>query len=215
MRKLLIIWVLSGLMVAQEIKRPTADSDAGAATWAVNACNGSRTTPSPSGALAYDAAGQATSVNYSSTGTRFASSMRSRLFYSWQTTAATYSALSLNVNASSLGFANQASGNAGTACVLYSTDSGASWRTLRCDDLGSGSGWLQQTFSVTLSPVQDLGTLRVGMCVLGAGGGGSLADAGQDNVQIFDIWTTGTTAGSVSTGSKTSGQPHRGLVIVH
>lgn len=213
MRKLVIVALLCGCLCAQEIKRPTTDSNSGAATWAVDNCGPATATASPVGTFAYDAAGQATSINYHGQGGRYTVNLISRLFSTWQLPGGTYSSLSLNVNVASLGFSSQGSGAPAQACVLYSTDSGTSWTTLRCDN--DGTGWGQQTFSAVLTPTQDLSKLRVGMCIFTDSGGGMEESAGQDNLQIYDIWTIGNTGGSSSSGSKTSGQPHRGLVIVH
>jgi hypothetical protein len=100
----------------------------------------------------------------------------------------------------------------GNACVAYSVNSGVNWTSIRCDT--TSDGWGQITDSVTLSPTQMLSKVQVGVCAQGSNAS-SIIGKGQDNVQVFDIWTLGaTTAQSGGSGSGV-GQAHRGIVIVN
>jgi hypothetical protein len=75
--------------------------------------------------LAYDAAGQATSVNLLRHGGRFNTVLGSKVFYTWQSPINAYTALTLNVNSSSNGYTTFS--NFGAACIMYSLDNGANW----------------------------------------------------------------------------------------
>lgn len=211
MRKLLaLIFCATLAFGADEIKRPTTDNDPGSTTWATNACGVSTyTANSTSGALAYDAAGQSTSVTYSQLGTTSGSgqNMTSRKFQAWQSATQTYTSLTLNFNTSSPG----ANAFGGASCLMYSLNSGSTWTTVRCD---AGGGWTQTTDTVTLSAAQNLSNIQIGICVAGVQGGGVPGNRGQDSIQLYDFWTDGvyTVAAGAGTGNTT--HAHRpGLFI--
>jgi hypothetical protein len=181
----LLLFLLAISAFAQEIRRPSADSDNSAPDCSGNAL------ASASGASAYDASGLSTSVTYSATGTsgRPGTSRKTgRLFNTWAAPSGAYSALTLNVNSSCTDDAV----NAGGDCVIsYSTNGGATWTALIFD--GSGGGWGQVTTTVALSVGQDLTQLQVRACV--DGGAGDLnvpIIPGSGSVTLFDIWTSGT-----------------------
>lgn len=199
---LLTVLLVADLARAQEIKRPTAEADAGAV--AAFGCSG---TNSASGTMPnfYDASGQSTSSSLTGAGSTTTTFYKTRKFTSWQTTGNTYSALTLNVNVST------ASGGVGGGLmgIVYSTNSGGSWTSIT-----SASDFTQQTFTVSLSAAQDLSTLQVGVCVEGESGGGVLGDFGSETVTGFDIWTSGTTSGGgggAGSGNGT-GKARRGSV---
>lgn len=202
MRKLLIAVILCGLCNAQEIRRPTTDSDGGANLSL--GCLGSNEASS-SMSLAYDAAGLSTSSTSDTSGTPTTKLYRTRIFSAWQTTGNAYSALNLNINSSSPGW--QAIGlGQGQACIAYSINLGASWTSVRCD---TGTGWSQQTDVISLSAAQDLSRLRVGVCTQG-NKGNAFISPGEDELSVFDIWTSGTVSGSIPAGSgSSSGIAHR------
>lgn len=195
LKKLLAILFCTTLAFgADEIKRPTVDADPGSTTWATNACGvSSYLNNTTSGALAYDAAGQSTSVTYSQLGTTAGSgqSMTSRRFSSWAAAGQTYTSLTLNFSTSSPG----ANAFGGSACLLYSLNGGSTWTTVRCD---GGTGWAQTTDTVTLSTSQSLANIQIGVCVAGTQGGGVSADRGQDAIQLYDFWTDGVYSVSVA-----------------
>lgn len=212
MRKLLAILLLAPLCFGQEIRRPTADFDSGNASWAVSACGYAPNHVTLSGALAWDAAGQSTSVTYLVRGSTTSGALSSRTFSTWQSPTSSYSALTLNINSRSTGWANLSPSSQGAACLRYSLDAGATWGSIRCDV--SGSGWTQSTNAVSVPTSQDMSKIRVGVCVRGDSGEGSPALEGAADIILYDIWTTGTTASSTTPGTSGNGNAHRGSVIV-
>lgn len=211
MRKLLaLIFCATLAFGADEIKRPTADNDPGSTTWATNACGTSTyQSNTTSGANAYDAAGQSTSVTYSVTGSTAGNgqNMTSRRFTTWQAAGQTYTSLTLNFN--TVGPGPNAGG--GKACLLYSLNSGSTWTTVRCDTF---AGWVQTTDTVTLSTSQDLSQIQVGVCVAGQQGGGVPVNRGTDSIQLFDFWTDGVYSVAAGAGTGNTTHAHRpGLFI--
>lgn len=211
MKRFLIVLLLVAVSHAQELKRPTVDTGTGSTTSL--GCSGSASAAATM-PNAYDAAGLSTNSTITVVAPYKSQRARVRNFNTWQTPGGTYSALTLNVNAASSGWliASLGTGGTGTACLAYTVNSGATWNSIRCDT--DGSGWAQQTFSFTLSSTQDFTKLQIGACVSGTAVDSS-GDVGGDQISVYDIWTLGTTAGaSVGTGSS-SGQPHRGVVVVN
>jgi hypothetical protein len=209
MRKLIAILALCSIAFgADEIKRPTVDTDPGAQTWSTNNCGiGTYTASTTSGALARDGAGQATSVRYFQISTGGHTRITSRQWATWGTTTFTYSALTLNVNSSSTG----SSASPGSkACLTYSLDSGATWTAIRCS---TDTAWAQVTDSIALSATQNLNALRLGMCTLGVVDDG-IDGAGFMPVTIYDIWTDGVYAVASSSSSVTpNAQRHRSIIF--
>jgi len=216
MKRLPIIFfllVLSGF--AQEIRRPTADSDNSAPD-----CFGTAVA-SASGANAYDGSGTSTSVAYTASGTsgRPGTSRKTgRLFATWATPSGAYSALTLNVNSSCTDDAI----NAGGECFIsYSTNGGATWTALISDS--SSGGWGQVTTTVTLSAGQDLTQLQVRACADGFAGDLNLPlIPGTGTVTLFDVWTSGTLAPPsskprhriIETLAAPAASPYLGLLLV-
>lgn len=204
MRILLTILALASFCGAQELLRPTADLDAGnnllLGCHAIN--QSSITMP-----LSRDAAGLTTKSSQSVTATKTISSFRSRVFYPWATTTATYSALTLNVNWSVQEVSP--SGEQGAACVAYSIDSGATYTSMGCS-IGAQA---VQTSSATLSPTLPLASLRVGVCVVAPQG--NFTNGNTDILSISDIWTVGTTGNAGGGAGSNSGQANRDTVIVN
>jgi hypothetical protein len=210
MKRWLTIIILIGISHAQELKRPTAQTTALSTTLGCSV--GSSTGVSMPNA--YDAGGLATQSTISSTAFYKSSRSNTAVFTSWQAAGGTYTALTLNINAYSPGYLSTVIGSGeGGACINYSTDSGATWNVVTCD---IGDGWLQQTFSYSLSPTQNLANLRVGICTSGSALDSPGSEVG-DSISVYDVWTSGTTtggSGGVGTGSS-SGSPHRGVVIAN
>lgn len=202
MKHALALLLLVASSMAQEIKRPTADSDPGASI--AYGCSGTNVA-STSLPNAYDAAGLTTS----STETAFASTTQNRYknrkLSSWQSTGNSYSALTLNINSSSPGF----SGSGGNACVKYSTDGGGTWTSVHC----SFNSWAQSTSTISLSASQDLSKLQVSACV--SGEADTLAP-GNDSVTLYDVWTAGTisTPAPAAGSGNTSGLNARRITFV-
>jgi hypothetical protein len=200
--RFLIFLLLSASCFAQEILRPTTDANSAASIGCLGVVDTSTAMPS-----SYDAAGIPTGSTQTDTNATRAH-QAGRKFLTWQTTSNTYSALTLNINTASVGWL--ASGGAGNACLAYSVNNGSTWTNVICDT--GGSGWPQQTFSISLSASQNLSFLQVAACAQGGAiGGGS----GSDSVTIFDIWTIGTTSGQGPGNGSTAGAPHRGVVAVN
>lgn len=209
MKRLIMFLLLTSLAWAQELKRPTVD-DSGV-TAASLGCSGVATT-STAMPGAYDAAGLSTSSPQTVLKSYKGTQSKSRRFLTWQAPGSVYTSLTLNVNSFSQGWISRSSGEGdGSACMGYSGDGGHTWVNIACDP---GTGWAQQTFSVTLLPTQNFADLQVGVCV----GGSALAafgDVGGDVINVYDIWTLGSTSSApVGTGS-TSGLPYRGVVVVN
>lgn len=202
---------------ATEVRRPSTDGDTGSATWVTNNCGiATYASNGTSGGLAYDSAGQATSVTYARAGTFLASMVTSRTFSGWTNSSLTYTALRLNINSFSAGTDPNSAG--GEACLVYSLDNGTTWTAIRCSD-----GWTRTTDTVNLSASQNLSKIRVGVCVLGVegtrspggppDGGETITSPGNESVQLFDIWTAGDYSGAPGGNGSSSGQANRSQVI--
>lgn len=191
-----------------EILRPTADADGGA-NFALG-CVGQNLTSSPM-PLAYDAAGQSTSSWQSTTG-RSTARFQTRIFSTWAPSNHTYNALSLNLASSSDGYIAMDS-NGGQACAAYSTDAGNTWSSLICDD--SGNGWTLQTTTATLSASQNLNRLLVAVCTQGnkevQGTTCRPPLNCDDDIIVYDIWTSGTYSVPANSGGSARGAPHRAV----
>lgn len=205
-RAFLIAMLLLGNCFAQELLRPANDVDLGNN---LNlGCNGTFQ-GSASMPLSRDAAGLSTSSQNSTTATKTTSFFKTRAFFPWQTTVNGYTALTLNINWSAQELSP--SGNPGNACILYSTNNGATYTGITCS---GGGNMAQQTSSVNLSPTQPLTSLRVAVCVKAASG--LFTTGNSDNITVWDIWTVGTLSGGQGVGpGSTSGQAQRGAIIVN
>lgn len=208
MRRILVTLLLVGSVWADELKRPTTDI-AGSGAGCVGAALTSGTIP-----LAYDVAGPATSSNITAfsvftlphgLGDGSRTQSKSRRITTWTASTNTYGGLSLNVLSSSGG----ATGTGGNACLAYSLNSGGAWTLIRC----SGSAWMSVTDTVALPVLQDLTKLQVAACA--QANGNDPDNESTDNLQLFDVWTLGTTAAQPAGNGSTAGQPHRGLVIAN
>ena len=198
MRKFLVILLLCSLGAAQEIKRPTVESDPGAST--KYGCSGQYYTATPAMPLAHDAAGIPTGSSIGiATTSPYALGYRNRIFKTWQTTGNTYSALSLNVNSS-----NTACSIAGVSYIKYSLDNGVSWTNLITNT--ACTGYAQKTSTVALSAGQNLSKLQVSVCV-------GVVTGDFETTEIFDIWTAGTTPPAAS-GSGNSSGIRRGTIFI-
>jgi hypothetical protein len=180
---LVLSLLLVGLASAQEIRRPTADSNPGVV------CS-TATVATAAGTNAYDSSGTATSVAYTANGainSPSTSNGEARTFTTWASPSGSYSSLSLNVNTSCV----DDTANAGGGCTVdYSINSGSSWTTLISDS--THGGWTQQTTTVTLSTSQAFSSLQVRGCAFGNGGDSSIPiTRGNATVTLFDIWTSG------------------------
>lgn len=201
-RFIFAILLLASTAFAQEIKRPSAEGDGGTAV----KCGFFGTSLASAGmSLAYDAAGQSTSSALAVSGSINTTFYRSRTFSAWQTTGNTYSALTLSINSQET--ETSPSGSTGSGTLQYSTNGGSTWTTL------ISGNWARTTSTVTLSAGQDLSKLKIAACVQSTAGGDTRGP--NENVTIFDIWTTGTTNAAGGGVGTSSGQPHRGIVIVN
>ena len=210
--KLAIAVLLVGIpLYGQQLLRPTAEM-------VPTTCSGN-TQNMPN---AWDAAGQSTSSSISASATvscnqygctESTASFR-RGFGTWAASSFTYTALTLNITSSSPGWQNTTAVGGG-AWLYYSINGGATWTQIVAD---SGTGWPLQTFSITLSPTQDLSKLRVAACVTGNSGGNSSAGVppptpGVDTLTISDIWTLGIGTGQgAGTGSTAHGR-HNTVIV--
>jgi hypothetical protein len=208
MKLLLAVLLMCGSMAAQEIRRPTVDLDGGAVALGCLPGTNASSTSMP---LSYDSAGLATSSTQGRGGSSSAALYSTRVFTAWQSTGNTYSSLTLSVSSAGLGY-DSMGGAVGSACLVYSTDSGASWTSIRCD---AGPGWLQVTDTITLSATQNLANLRVGVCTQGNKGVSKVElDPGFDEITIWDIWTSGATAAPSGGNGSSAGNAQRGAVII-
>ena len=196
--KLAALLLLALSCQAQELLRPTAEMNIMSGLGCVGFNQASGNMP-----LAYDAAGLTTSSSQSASGTTSVSHFKARAFITWAPTSNTYSALTLNVNTASAG----STGSDGLAEIDYSINSGTSWTAIR----SSGGGWSQTTDVVTLSAAQDLTKLRVAICVEGDR---DPTVPGSDSIQVFDIWTLGTTAAPTPGIGSGAGLPGRSIIII-
>jgi hypothetical protein len=208
MKRWLVLLLLTSLSWGQELKRPTAE-DSGATASSIG-CSGVATASSAM-PLSWDASGLSTQSPQTVIKAYKGTQSKTRRFLTWGA-GGTYTALTLNINSQSAGWVSQSMGaGEGSACMAYSLDGGHVWTSIACD---SGAGWAQQTFSVTLSPTQNLTTVQVGVCVGGSALGG-FGDVGGDVMNVYDIWTLGTTNSAPVGNGSTSGLPHRGVVVVN
>lgn len=209
-----LLWlILIGSCFAQDIQRPSVDADG-----FLGCSIGHGTTLMP---YSHDAAGLATSSAIGGSGTiqcdqyTCTSSTQStgRLFKSWPSAPSTYTALTLNINSSSVGWHNTS--GPGNAVIYYSLDGGVTWTTLRDDS--AGTGWAQTTNTITLSASQDLTKIQVSVCSTGDGTGTvphpSVPTVGADNLTIWDIWTAGSTSGQGAGNGSSAGKRHNAVII--
>lgn len=204
LRIALVFFSAAVLTFGQEIKRPTADSDAS------GFCGGTSTS-STAMPQSWDAAGLTTSSNQSSTGGScrlFQSGIckipgynysQGRKFTNWQTTTTSYVSLTLNINSQG----TTGVGTADQACTQYSTNGGVSYTSIRC----TSTSWGEITDSVTLNPAQDLSQLAVRVCVEGTGAT-NFSPSTTSVVTVWDIWTLGSTSGGNNNGNG-SGSGHQ------
>lgn len=201
-----LVWVLLlSLASGQEIRRPSTDGDAGNAKFGCVTGTNQASSAMPN---AHDSGGLATNSVQFVIGSVTLNNLKTRIFSNWQSTSNSYTALTLNINAASLG--NQGDAPTGS-CIKYSIDGGVTYTTATCD---GGSGYPQKTFTFMLSASQDLAKLRVGACVYAAKGNIKQDfGPGQESLVIYDIWTAGTNPAPATGNGSTSGQPHRGAVV--
>jgi RHS repeat-associated protein len=179
-----LILSISGLH-AVEVKRPTADADSNMASICASPAGAVNTASSAMPGF-YDAAGtnnvSVANVNASTT----ASMYSNRVFSAWQAPSGSYSSLVLKVNLLCGSAINSnPNGYAGSCGIQYSTDGGSSWSTLANLAIPTNLS----TYSVNLSPSQDLSKLKVLACA------NAIKDTiwGSASVLVgYDIWTEGT-----------------------
>lgn len=202
-RALVLLLCTLAFAQQQEILRPTSDIDPGKLTNL--GCSTIGNVASSTMKLSYDAAGLTTGSSLQVSGDSNASHSSTRSFLNWQSTSNAYSALTLNINA-------QFSGSgSGTGCVKYSIDGGSTYTTAHCD---SANGFARQTYTFTLSATQNLSKLRVSACGFGGKGNAHAEiDPGDEEITIYDIWTSGTNPSPASGNGSTAGQAHRAVVV--
>lgn len=201
----LLILALAGSCFGQELLRPTTDLD-GLNNLSLG-CTG-QNVASPTMPLGHDSAGISTKSTMTIQGTQNITKFNTRVFSAWQPTGNVYSALTINVNWSGT---ETTTGSTGAMCVKYSIDGGANWSGLGCT---GGSNQTQTTSTATLTPTQNLSTLKVAICAKGAAGGDTIGS--KETLNIFDVWTVGTISGGQAGGTgSAAGNSHRGVVIVN
>lgn len=185
MRKTLtaIMLFISALTFGQEIRRPIADTDSTTAAWnnwnciqwndSGNQLPGITSDPQPN---AYDSAGLAT-YSTQSLWVDYWPVYTSRTFYGFANSGHNYTALSLNFNIAA---------DTGYVCLSYSTDSGANWTPFGY--CGGSSSIPRQTFSVGLSPSQNLAAVQVRSCMYAYG------TNPWTTTYHYDVWASGTLA---------------------
>jgi len=180
--RFILIFALTSTLWAQEIKRPSASANTSSSGVCVSGSNAGNSTPMP---FAYDAGTPPTSTQSSLSKSSGVSGTKwtGRIFTSWATASAPYSALTINVN-----FAcSDSSAGLGECGAEYSTDSGSTWTTLADEPDGTS----QATYSHSLSSSQNLSTVQVRICVA------STYDTPNSSptigtIAVWDIWTSGT-----------------------
>lgn len=198
--------MISSLCMAQEVLRPTVESNGGKIT--AFGCAGVNQASSPM-PLAYDNAGLATNSEMVQQGNSSNGQLyyKTRLFTTWGKAGGIYPSLTLNVNLS--GSVSDPLKGDGKSCIGYSTNSGATWAQIVCDDPIP-----RQTFTITLSPSQNLGNLIVGACAefqqtnLGT-------PAGSERLFIWDIWTSGAASPPAPGTGSNLGLAVRGIVGIN
>lgn len=203
-----IIFLLAISCFAQEVKRPTKDTDVQNA-----GCRGTRI-PSPAMPKAHDAAGLTTWNDLVGAGTNQSDAYSARNFSGWTAPGFTYVGLTLNINTQSLGYNANGDGSGGGACVDYSLNNGNSFTKIRCDSDFGGSGWGQITDTIPLSVAQDLTQVQIEICAWGTKGLPRVGiPPGSDDVQVFDIWTLGLGNPQGGGNGSGNGEPSRDIVI--
>jgi hypothetical protein len=182
----IIIFVLtfSGLISAQEIRRPTADADYPGTT----ACSvGGVYKTSTAMTNAYDAGTPPTTTSASITATADTtkSANSARIFTTWSMPSGGYTALSLNINSSCVDLMG---GPYAQCSAEYSLDGGTTWDLL----FSATAPTVQGTHTVTLQASQNLALLQVRVCAFGETD--SLNPSSAQH-KVWDIWTSGTLIG--------------------
>ena len=206
-----LIWLLLSLCCfGQEVLRPTTDIDPGSVA-GIN-CLGT-TIASTAMPKAYDLAGLSTFSAETTFGSTSQAQQQLRFFKSWQTTHNTYTGLTLNINSSSDGWNAFSSGVlGGKAKLFYSLNGGTSWTLLLSDT--DGTGWNRQTSIIPISTNQVLSQLYVATCTAGFKGAAGNPPGG-DDVNIWDIWTSGTLPAPIVGNGSGSGLASRAIVVVN
>lgn len=192
------ILLLASTAFAQDLKRPSVDTGSNSAM-----------------PKAYDSAGLTTSsqlaqggsLNCNQFGCTGVSITACRVFKSWALPSVPYSTLTLNFNSSADNNPNAVAASSGV--ISYSIDNGMTWTPAQTD---SGSGWTEQTTTVTLSAGQNLARLQVRACAGGAGDGSSKT-VSAEVITVFDIWTLGNGGNSNSGAGSSAGARHNGVVV--
>ena len=162
--------------MAQEIRRPTADSQP-ALPNCPDALNS--TFPSPAMANAYDVSGTATSSSLTASSAGFGDTDGSfRQFTNWAAPSAAYSSLTLSIN-----FSCADTSFSGKCQLQYTTNGTTPFTTIFSSAFGQQVA--QQTQTVTLPSNQDFTKLIVGVCAEDTG------ISANETLTIFDIWTSG------------------------
>lgn len=196
-----LVWTfLVSSLFAQDILRPTADSNSNPTI----GCAGTAQTSS-SMAKAYDPQGLSTYASLPASGNDNGGVKEGRVFSNWRTSGNSYSALTLKVNA-------QIDTEQGKGCIAYSINGGGTYTTIECSAVSVG----RTTYSVSLAAGQDLNQLRIAACASGNKGYSRQGvDPGTGSVYIWDIWTEGSTTGAAAGEGSGAGQPHRGIISVN
>src|SRR3954467_11109584 len=136
-RVLLVVLLLASLGIAQEVKRPTVNSNPGGLRLE---CGGTNYIGWASGD---------TLVADGIVGGLGDTQETNNLKTSWQSASAAYTTLSLSATSTCSGTST------GSCSIYYSLSSGGSWTSLK-----TGSTWTSTTTTVTLSTSQVLGNIQ-------------------------------------------------------
>ena len=172
-----VILLLSCLDLAQDYKRPTADSGVMSGVYYGKSGAGPISPPN----------GSSIAPTHFDTSTHsYVGSYSQTVFSSWQSATGGYSALTLYTTQK----CNITSAVGGSCQLDYSVDGGSTWANLY-SYAGSNSGDTQSTISVVLSPTLNLANLQLRASAYVEDG-----SVGTTTLTLYDVWTLGITANS-------------------
>ncbi len=194
-RILLLVLLCSSLAIAQEIKRPTADVDDASQTGCGLTGWGTATNQASAAMTnAYDTTnpppnGTSSNLLATTTGSPPPRVWTVRSFQTWQT-GSTYASLTVNVNWSCSVVGTNSPLD---SCTVAYYD-GTSWTTI----LQTFAARARTTDSATISPTQNLSTLKIKVCSTAGSENGAATGTFSATAAVYDIWTSGVLASASS-----------------
>jgi len=186
----LIVLLLLAVSVgySQEIKRPTVDASGGIVDYGCgvptySACFWQAPGSMP---LAYDSGTPPTTTYSADSISNIGGGcdiLTTNVFNAWSSPSGSYSALTLNINAACS--TNDTHDQKIKCAANYYN--GSTWNTLF-----TTSGASQQTYTVTIPTSTDFTKLKIGTCLRSTDISSTGDGGGTGQLQIFDIWTSGT-----------------------